>query len=56
MDLALLPEWGNTAESITQITVPKGTAITAAPQNITDSLGNIIGTLPGGGSQALFRR
>lgn len=34
--------------------VPKGTVIyegTAAPQVITDSLGNTIGKLPGGGNQ-----
>ena len=54
LDLALNPEWGNTAESVTRVIVPRGTIIyegTAAPQNIYDSLGNVIGTLPGGGNQ-----
>lgn len=44
MDLALKPEWGNTATSVSRITVPKGTVIfegAAAPQ----------GNLLGGGSQ-----
>jgi len=44
MDLALNPEWGNTATSVTKVTVPKGTVIyegTAAPQ----------GNLLGGGNQ-----
>lgn len=53
-DLALNPVWGNTTENITKVVVPKGTTIyegIAAPQNIYDSLGNVIGTLPGGGSQ-----
>lgn len=54
LDLALNPAWGNTTENVTKIVVPKGTTIyegIAAPQNIYDSLGNVIGTLPGGGSQ-----
>ena len=54
LDLALLPEWGNTAERLTEVVVPKGTIVyegTAAPQNILDSKGNIIGTLSGGGNQ-----
>ena len=54
LDLALLPEWGNTAEKLTEVVVPKGTIVyegTAAPQNILDSKGNIIGTLQGGGNQ-----
>ena len=39
---------------IAKITVPKGTTIyegMVAPQNIYDSLGNVIGTLPGGRNQ-----
>ena len=54
IDLALNPAWGNTTENVTKIVVPKGTIIyegVAAPQNIYDSLGNVIGTLPGGGNQ-----
>lgn len=54
MDLALNPSWGNTTENVTKVIVPKGTVVyegTAAPQAITDSLGNIIGILPGGGNQ-----
>ena len=54
LDLALNPAWGNTTENVTKVVVPKGTTIyegIAAPQNIYDSLGNVIGTLPGGGSQ-----
>mgnify|MGYP001730506444 FL=1 len=37
-----------------KVVVPKGTTIyegIAMPQNIYDSLGNVIGTLPGGGNQ-----
>lgn len=37
-----------------KVVVSKGTTIyegIAAPQNIYDSLGNVIGTLPGGGNQ-----
>ncbi len=54
LDLALNPSWGNTTENVTKVIVPKGTVIyegAAAPQNILDSLGNTIGTLPGGGNQ-----
>jgi len=54
LDLALNPAWGNTTENVTKVIVPKGTTIykgIAAPQNIYDSLGNVIGTLPGGGNQ-----
>lgn len=54
LDLALNPEWGNTAENISKVVVPKGTTIyegVAAPQDIVDSIGNTIGTLPGGGNQ-----
>ena len=54
LDLALNPAWGNTTENVTKVVVPKGTTIyegIAAPQNIYDSLGNVIGTLPGGGNQ-----
>ena len=39
---------------IAKIIVPKGTTIyegMVAPQNIYDSLGNVIGTLPGGRNQ-----
>ena len=59
LDLALLPKWGNTAEHVRQVMVPKGTVIyegTAAPQNICDSRGNVIGTLPGGGNQIYIPR
>ena len=54
LDLALNPEWGNTAENISKVVVPKGTTIyegVAAPQDIVDSIENTIGTLPGGGNQ-----
>lgn len=54
LDLALNPDWGNTAENVTKVVVPKGTTIyegIAAPQNIYDSFGNVIGRLPGGGNQ-----
>ena len=54
LDLALNPAWGNTTENVAKVIVPKGTTIyegIAAPQNIYDSLGNVIGTLPGGGNQ-----
>ena len=47
IDSALLPKWGNTAESVSRITVPKGTTIYdgfAAPQ----------GNLMGGGSQVFI--
>lgn len=48
LDLALNPEWGNTASIVSQVNVPAGTAIYegfAAQQNITG------GILSGGGSQ-----
>lgn len=54
LDLALNPAWGNTTQNIGKVIVPKGTTIYegfAAPQNIYDSLGNVIGKLPGGGNQ-----
>ena len=54
LDLALNPAWGNTTENVTKVVVPRGTTIyegIAAPQNIYDSLGNVVGTLPGGGNQ-----
>ncbi|ALS02420.1 hypothetical protein ATZ33_13795 [Enterococcus silesiacus] len=54
LDSALNPQWGNTATTVTEVTVPKGTVIyegTAGPQIIKDSLGNRVGTLPGGGNQ-----
>ncbi len=54
LDLALNPSWGNTTEHVSKVVVPKGTKIyegVAAPQNILDSRGNIIGVLPGGGNQ-----
>ena len=54
LDLALNPIWENTTENVTKVLVPKGTIIyegIAAPQNIYDSLGNVIGVLPGGGNQ-----
>ena len=50
LDLALNPAWGNTVENVTKVIVPKGITIyegIAAPQNIYDSLGNVIGMLPG---------
>ena len=50
LDLALNPEWGNTAQVVTKVTVPKGTVIyegTAAPQVINGGAG----ILPGGGNQ-----
>ena len=46
LDLALKPEWGNTATRTTAITVPKGTVVyegVAAPQ----------GSMTGGGSQVI---
>ena len=54
LDLALNPSWGNTTENITKVVVPQGTVIyegAAASQYIYDKLGNVIGELPGGGSQ-----
>jgi len=50
LDLALNPEWGNTAQVVTKVTVPKDTVIyegTAAPQVINGGAG----MLPGGGNQ-----
>jgi len=49
-DLALVPEWGNTATYVTKVTVPKGTVIYegfAAPQTINGGAGMLMG----GGSQ-----
>lgn len=54
LDLALNPTWGNSTEHVGKVVVPKGTKIyegTAAPQNILDRHGNVIGKLPGGGNQ-----
>ena len=50
IDLALNPEWGNTAQYVTKVTVPKGTVIyegTAATQTINGGTGQLIG----GGNQ-----
>jgi len=50
IDLALNPEWGNTAQYTTNVTVPKGTVIyegTAASQTINGGAGQLIG----GGNQ-----
>lgn len=58
LDLALLPEWGNSASNVARVVVPKGTVIyegRAAPQVIRDSMGNKIGQLPGGGSQVVIK-
>lgn len=49
-DLALNPDWGNTARYVTKVTVPKGTTIyvgTAAPQVINGGAGILLG----GGNQ-----
>ena len=49
IDSALLPQWGNTAEKVSTMTIPKGTTIYegfAAPQ----------GNLMGGGSQIFIPR
>ena len=49
-DLGLNPTWGNTAESIVEVTVPKGTIIyegSAAAQGINGGAGNLLG----GGNQ-----
>ena len=59
LDLALNPAWGNTTENVTKVVVPKGTTIyegVAMPQNIYDSLGNVTGTLLGGGNQVYIPR
>lgn len=50
LDLALNPDWENTATHITKVTVPKGTIIyegAAAPQTINSGAG----VLYGGGNQ-----
>lgn len=50
LDLALNPEWGNTAEYVTKVVVPKGTVIyegRAASQSINGGAGQLIG----GGNQ-----
>ena len=50
IDLALNPEWNNTAQFVTIVTVPKGTIIyvgTAAPQIINGGTGMLLG----GGTQ-----
>lgn len=50
IDLALKPEWGNTTQYVTKVTVPKGNVIyegTAAPQTINGGVGQLIG----GGNQ-----
>ena len=55
IDLALNPEWGNTATNVCKVNVPAGTTIysgTAAPQIIN----NGTGTLMGGGSQIYIPR
>ena len=49
-DLALNPDWGNTAQNVTKVVLPKGTVIyegIAAPQVINGGAGNLIG----GGNQ-----
>lgn len=54
LDLALNPKWGNSVNKISKVKVPKGTTIyegAAGEQNLRDSMGNIIGKLPGGGNQ-----
>ncbi|MFZ5598191.1 MAG: RHS repeat domain-containing protein [Bacillota bacterium] len=55
IDLALNPAWGNTASSVTKVTVPKGTVIyegTAAPQVINGGAGSLLG----GGNQVYIPR
>ena len=50
IDLALNPEWGNTAEYVTEVVVPKGTVIYeggAASQTINGGAGQLLG----GGNQ-----
>ena len=45
IDLALNPEWGNTAEYVTTVVVPKGTVIyegSAAPQTIYGDSGSLL--------------
>ena len=54
IDLALNPKWGNTAEHVTKVVVPKGTFIyegKAALQPINDGTGMLIG----GGNQVYIR-
>ncbi|RHH66519.1 MULTISPECIES: hypothetical protein [Vagococcus] len=49
-----MTSWGNTATNLSKVTVTKGTVIyegTAEAQTLTDNMGNMIGTLPGGGNQ-----
>lgn len=58
-DLALLPEWGNSATHSHRVIVPEGTRILdgfAAPQTIRDSQGNVLRTLHGGGSQVWIEK
>lgn len=58
IDLALKPEWGNSAESVTTVNVPKGTTVyegTAAPQTLNESAGGT-GQLIGGGNQTYIPR
>lgn len=53
IDLALNPDWGNTATKVTEVTVPKGTVIyegTAGPQVINGGAG----MLNGGGNQVFI--
>ena len=53
LDLALVPQWGNTAENVVSIQVPKGTVIyegAAAPQLIG------VGQILGGGNQVYIPR
>ena len=50
MDLALNPDWGNTAQNVTTVTVPKGTTIyegVASSQTINVGAGQLLG----GGNQ-----
>jgi hypothetical protein len=51
-DLALNPDWGNTAENLVEISVPPGATFFeghAAPQTLAGG-----GELPGGGNQVVF--
>ncbi len=46
LDLALNPDWGNSARNITKVVVPKGTVIydgVAAPQTINGGAGKLLG-------------
>lgn len=46
IDLALNPDWGDTAQYVVKVTVPKGTVIyegTAATQTINGGAGQLIG-------------